>query len=407
MSYSISQAFDDLSGIIHGKTVNKITNIDSVARRAAQNLLAMIDPDETRRIDTITIYDKILDVAAPSDLKEKRIIDIRPQFDTNNSRAGSDNLGSRFSKDFDLRRGWGSWFTVMDNGGTKYLRVKAEITPNALTLDGLDTLGSWAVGGSGQNIALESTIFPQGAIQFDIAAGVSPITGYVQNTAITQQDFTDLVNKSSAFFVLYIPSAAALAAITSVDLRWGTDMTANYYNRTVTAPHFGSLKVGKNIMRFDWNGATKTGTIDATKIDSARISVTTNGTAISALIVSNLMFSIGRVWEIEYYSKYIFSASGTWQDTVTDGGTLINLDTASYNLFLYEFALASLQQIQGKDAVVDRDYFQKLLHGDGNQAGLYEKYKKNNPSQTEKPTQTYYGNIGWRRGRGDVRRGPL
>lgn len=407
MPYSISQAQDDLAGIIHGKTVNKVTNIDSVARRSAQNLLAMIDPDETRRIATITIYDKILDVAAPSDLKEKRIIDIRPQFDTNNSRFGSDNLGNRLSKDFDLRRGWGSWFTVMNDGGTQYLRVKAELTPQATTLDTLDTLGSWVTGGDASNILLESIIFSQGAIQFDIAAGVNPTTGYVQNVAITSEDLTDLANKSSGFFVLYIPSTAALAAITSVDLRWGNDVTANYYNRTVTTPHFGSLRVGKNIMRFDWNGATKTGTINLTKIDSARISVTTNGTAISALIVSNLMFSVGRIWDIEYYSKYLFNNDGTWQDTVTDGDTTLNLDTASYNLFLYEFALNVLQQIQGGDYAADRIYFQRLLYGEGDVVGLYAKYKMNNPSQTEKPTQTYYNNLNWRGRRGDVHRGML
>lgn len=399
MSYSISEVEDDLSGIVHGKTVNKITNLPSAERRAARNLLAKIDPDETRRITQITLYDKVLDYAVPTDLKEKRIVDIRPQYDPNNSRNASDNLGNRLSKDFDLRRGWGSWFTLMNDGGTPYIRVKAQLTPEALTLDDLTVLDGWVAIASAQNLAVEDIIHQQGALQFDIAAGAS---GYIQSSTITSQDFTDLVNVSSAFLELYIPTATALAAIISIDLQWGNDNTTNFYNRTITTPHLGSLKVGKNLLRFDWNGSTKHGIPDNTKIDSSRITINTNSTPISALIVSNLFFSIGRIWDMEYYSKYLFSDSGIWSPNVTDGDTTINLDEASYNLFLYELALAGLQQIQGKDAKTDRDYFYKELYGDGQEVeGLYPLYKKNNPSQTEKPTQTYYSNLGWRnRGNG-------
>lgn len=396
MPYTIANALDDLSGIVHGKTVNKITNVNAAAERAARNLLAMIDPDETRKITQITLYDKVLDYSAPSDLKEKRVVDIRPQFTTARDRSVSDNLSNRLSKDFDMRRRFGSWFTVMDDGGTKYLRVKAELTPSALTFDTLNALGSWAATAAAQNLAVEDIIYPQGALQFDVAAGANPTSGYIQSTAITSQDMTSLVNKSAAFFELYIPTAAALAAIISLDLRWGNDTTTKYYNRTVTTAHLGALRVGKNTIRIDWNGATKTGAVDDTAINSARITVNTNGTAISGLIVSNLFFSIGRVWDIEYYSKYLFSNNGTWTDRVTGNTFTINLDTTSYNLWLYEFALAGLQQIQGKDAAADRDYFEAELYGNARKVGKYAEYKKNNPSQTEKPTQTYYNNFGFR-----------
>ena len=140
MTYTIKQANDDLSGILHGKSINKITNPFSAARRAANNLLATIDPDETRQIGQITLYDRVIDYAAFADLKEKRVIDIRPQFSTTRDRSGADNLGNRMSKDFDMRRRWGSWFTVMDNNGLKYFRVKANLTPSAVVLDSLDQL---------------------------------------------------------------------------------------------------------------------------------------------------------------------------------------------------------------------------------------------------------------------------
>ncbi len=397
--YTIQQANDDLGGILHGKSINKITNPFSVARRAAQNVLAKIDPDETRQISQITIYDKVTDYAAPSDLKEKRVIDLRPQNSTARDRSVSDNLSNRMSKDFDMKKRWGSWFTVMDNGGTKYFRIKANLTPSAFTLDNLDAVDGWTADGVGaKNLASENIVYEQGALQFDINAG--QVSGYIHSTSIVSEDMSDAVNKSSGFLELYIPTAAILATITSIELRWGNDDTTKYYSQTVTAAQLGALKVGRNTLNFQWNGATVVGIIDNTKIDSARITINVSGAiAISGLIVSNLFFSIAKIWDVEYYSKFIFRGSnGTWKDVPSDTTDIINLDTASYNLFLYEYALTALQQVQGKDAINDRSYFQDLLHGNAGKGiiGLYEEYEKNNPSQKEKVTSSYYSNFGFR-----------
>lgn len=400
-NYTFQNAQDDLAGVIHGKNVSKITNIQSAARRAGQNLMAKIDLDEVRVITTLNLYDQVTDVPVPADLKEKAIIDIRPQFTTTQDRPLSDNLSSRMSKDFDMRRRHGSWFTIMNNKGTKYARVKAELTPSALTLDDLSKVAGWTAPASGGNQAtapfVDNIVYEQGALEFNVlGAGTS---GWIQSTTLTAQDFTNLLNKSSAFLELYIPTAAALANIQSIDLAWGSDVSANYYHRTVTTPNFGTLQVGKNLLRFDWNGATKVGAPIITAIDSAKITINTNGTEIDALIVSNLFFSIQITWDLEYYSKLLYSdAAGNWKDTLSDPTDLINLDTATYNLWFYEFALACLQQIQGKDAKADRDFFQSELYGDKSldKEGLYEVYKKQNPSQREKVTQTYYNNFGFR-----------
>ena len=402
-NYTLQNISDDLSGIAHGKTINKFTNLFSIFRRAAQNLLGVIDPDETRIITQITIYDQVSDYdLSGTSIKEKGVVDFRPQGRT---RPLYDNFSMRMSKETNLKR-LENMLTVMNDGGQQFLRIFKWFTPGALTFDNLDVLTGWTATAAAQNIALDSIIYPQDAIQFDIAAGANPTTGYIQSTSIATADLTDYVNKSSAFFELYIPSAAALAAIISVNLRWGNDTTTKYYNRTVTAPHIGSLKVGKNLMRFDWNGATLTGVVTPTAIDSARITINTNGTAISALIVSKLFFSIGRVWDLEYLSKYLFSNGGVWSDVPSGLTTTLNLDTASYNGFLYEVALAGLQQIQGKDAMADRSYFQDQLYGNSakNIAGFYPTYKKNNPSQREKVTQTWYSNIGSKKGWDKFRR---
>lgn len=403
MPYTYQNAQDDLSGIIHGKNVSKITNINAAAQRAGRGLLAKIDLDEVRVITTLNLYDQVLDTPVPADLKEKAIIDIRPQFSTSTDRPLSDNLSSRMSKDFDMRRRYGSWFTIMNNKGVKYARVKAELTPSALSMDDLTEVDFWsnavvnAVPNGASAPFVDDIIFSQGALEFNISSGQTQ--GYISSSRLTSQDFTDFLNKSSAFFELYIPSAGALAAIQSIDFKWGSDLTANYYHRTITAPNFGSLQVGKNLLRFDWNGATTAGSPIITAIDSAQITVSTNGAEVDALLVSNIFFSIAVIWELEYYSKLLYSdSSGNWKSTLSDPTDVINLDEATYNLWLYEFAIACLQQIQGKNAEADLSFFRGELYGNtaNDQEGLYEIYKKNNPSQREKVTSTYYNNFGFR-----------
>lgn len=404
---TLQDCFDDLGGMLHGRNANKITNPFSVARRAAQNLLIQIDLDELRQIGSLTLFDQVTDYSTPLDLKEKAVLDIRPQYNAFKDRPVDDNLGSRMSKDFDLRRRAGSWFTVMNNNGLQYIRVKTHLQPSATELDDMQEISGWTAGGSGQNLQLDTIIFDDGALQFDIAFNAGNTSGYIQSTALAAQDFTDIVNKSSAFVTLYIPNTAALAAIHSVNLIWGNDVTANYYTRTVTTAQLGNLKIGKNLLRFDWNGATLNpgATVNLAQIDSARVTVNTNGTAISALIVSDLFFSVGNIWDMEYYSKYMFqSKTGVWSDTPSDFTDIVNLDTASYNLYLYELGHCSAQQIQGANGEADLRYFEERLYGNAakNIEGEYDIYKKNNPSQREKVTQTYYTNLGWR-GRGGDR----
>lgn len=393
MSYTYQQAQDSLSGIVHGKTVNKITNINSVAQRAAQNLLAMIDPDETRKISQITLYDDVTDYDAPTGLKEKRVIDIRPQVNRN----PSDNLGNRLSKDFDMKK-WGSWFTVMDDGGTKYLRVKPIITPEANSIDPMDDDTHWTASGDASSLAVDDlySVSNGSSLKFTLASSGS--SGILTNSTISTVDLSDWENISAFFLWVYLPTSTA---ITSVTLRIGTSAT-KYWEMTGSI-HQGSQRAGWNLFRFDWSTATKTSTPSSSVLTYVRLAFAYGGT-MAVVRVDKLFTSLPKIWDIEYYSKFIFSNSGTWAETPNGVTATINLDTASYNLFTYEFALAALQQIQGKDAIADRAYFYKELHGDAQKEGLYALYKKNNPSQAEKPTQTYYNNFVLR-GRGGNDRG--
>src|SRR5690348_1761998 len=81
MSYSILNLKQDLTGIIHGTSLNQIQNLNGVINRAARQVLMDVDPQETKRWTQFVtpIYDQVFDYAVPTDLKGNAIIDIFPQ----------------------------------------------------------------------------------------------------------------------------------------------------------------------------------------------------------------------------------------------------------------------------------------------------------------------------------------
>ncbi len=388
MPYSIGDSKNDLAGIGHGRSVNKITNYNSAARRAAMNLLRQIDPEETIKIGQVTLYDDVTDYAAPVDLKEKKLIDVRPQV----GRRVNDNLSNRMNKEFDLKK-WDNWLTVVNDGGTKYLRVSKRLSPGAVAIDPMDAITNWSVSGDASNLSVDTlySVSNGNSLKFDLAAAGA--SGILVNSTIFSKDLSAGSNTYAFFLWVYLPSATA---ITSVKLRFGNS-AASYWEATGTI-QLGTQRLGWNLFRFDWPAGAGTGAPSSSNITYIRLEFIYAGVAVSGVRVDKLFASLPKVWDVEYYSKFLFSASGTWQDTVTDDNTTVNLDSTSYILFLNEVALAGLQQIQGKDAIADRTYFYKQLYGDAqNNRGLYEEYRKDNPSQGEKVTSTYYTNLRFKR----------
>jgi len=389
MAYTIANLKDDLAGVSHGTNLNDITNLTSLINRAARKVIAEIDPQETIQIANIAnaIHDSVYDYTAPTDLKGNKVIDIRPQA----SRRVSDNFSQTFSEEFDLSKP-NNTFEIRHDNAVKTLRLSKAITPAPLTLhavNGITENGTWAVGDDATNLTKDTVTYVSGSASLNFDVNGSGTTGYLEISDMTDVDLTDHDELSSIFVWVYIPSASA---VTNWILRWGNDSSA-YWSSTVTSPHdASSFKDGWNLLRFDWNGATETGTVDPSAIDYLRITVTYDGTADTDFRLDNIVSSIGQIYEIEYYSKYIFrNSSGTFIEETSTDTDIVNLDTDSYNILVYECAYLIAQQQQGQDSVFDRNYFKEELYGDGQlKAGLYELYKRSYPSEVQKPQSTYY-----------------
>lgn len=385
MAYKVQTAKSELEARLHGTTLNKVRNPNGAFNRAARQLLLDIDPQETKRITQLgQVYDKVYDYSAPADLKGDRIIDIRPQY----QRESYDKYQGKYSQDFDLRKnqsGRQSTFSVQFDDATKTIRIANQNATAGVVLNTCDTLtgnGTWAVSGNASNLSIDTTdyIETSGSLKFDLASSGSQ--GIITNTGMTAIDLTNHLNQSAIFFYTSLQTASVFS---SVEIRWGSD-SSNYWSRSLTTDANGnSLQNGWNLMKAEWNGATQVGSPDVANIDYIQVLYNYDGTAQTGIKLDYIRSILGKIFEIEYYSKYLFrSTTGTWQEVVLTDNDLINLDTETYNLFLDQLTIQVVQQQFGKDSGFDislmRDDYAKNIR----------RYNALYKSEVSKPRISYY-----------------
>lgn len=389
MAATVSDVKSWLGAKLHGSSLDKLTSPNNLIQEAARNVIKEISPAETKRTAIIAnaIYDSVFDYSAPTDLDENGVIDIRPQV----RRQTSDNFSQLLSEEFDLRKPENT-FNVRWDDGVKTLRLSKRIADNTVIhkMDSLTANGTWAGDGTATNLTEDRLNFVSGSasINFDVSAATAP---NIENSTFSAVDLSTEEDQGVIFVWVFIPATANL---TSFTLRWGSS-SSNFWSDTVTTPHTASsFGVGWNLLRFDWNGATETGTGVSSAIDYLRFAIAFSAsTTDTDFRVDNIVSSLGEIWEVEYYSKFLFrTTAGVWGETITADTDIINLDTTAYNILLYETAFLMAQESQGEDAVFDRNFFEKKLRGDGTEKnlGLYELYKRANIDEKEKPRSAYY-----------------
>lgn len=385
MAYLVSDLKNDLESALHGTTINKVQNVDGLIYRAARQLLLDLDPQETKRITELTnaLYDDVFRYSSPSDLKGNAIIDIRPQV----SRTSADNISQTFQKSFDLGKSVNRFPLVSTewDDGTKYLLVD-KVLEAGILVNGCDSLtanGTWSASSSASTLAVDQQYYESGGASLKYNINTSTATAILENSTMTRVDLGDHDELSSIFVWVYIPDTSV---VTNYILRWGND-SSNYWSRTVTA-NFDStaFRTGWNLLRFDWNGATETGTVDPEAIDYIRLTLThTQASAVSGFRLDSIYSRLPSIYEIVYYSKFLFRTSGgTWQETITADTNIINLDTDSYNLLVDKCIELAAQQLQGSDSVFDTKFFK-----DSYERGV-KMYQSRYKSEVMQPQQNYY-----------------
>ncbi len=385
MAYSITNLTADVIAALHGTQNNQIQNYFGMINRAARQLLQDLDPMETKRLQPIsgTVYNGVFDYPVATDLKGNKVIDIAPQV----GRYPSDLWLQFYNQEFDRTKGlpWSNdMFSVLYNTGIRTVRINAPFLPSPVTLNDASVItgnGTWSAGGTASNLQVDNVRYAAAgsSLEFDATTGA----GYIVNSTSQAVNLTSVANQSVLFAYVYMPTASQF---TSVNLQWGSS-SSNYYSVTKTVTQQNTaFQDGWNLIAFPWLGATVVGTPNSGSITYLKVTcnITANQTGIH---VNGIYSNLGSILNMEYYSKYLFrdSITGAFQESVTDGSNLINLDTDSYNLLFYMVMSFAVQQQQGLDGIFfDSGYFENKYN-----AGV-QKYRQMYPSEIQKPRSQYY-----------------
>lgn len=380
--YTIENAKTILERKFSGSSLDDIRGISdfTVFQEAAANLVSFIDPLETQRTSEINLYADLFDYSAPSDLKKRKVIDIRPQ----SNRTSRDDMNQTYTEEFDRDKNQTeNWFSVESDDGTKFLRINRKLS-NSIPVTSVVS-SEYAATSGVSNIA-EDTILQFGegkSVRFDVASGSNLLTW--TGSAI---DLDLHEKRSSLFLEVYWPDSTK---VTSITLRIGS--SASDYYEIVGSIHRGSIRTGKNIYRFDWDGATETGSVDETAIDYVRYAIVMSSLD-TDIRIGKLYSKLPTPHEIVYYSKSLFrpAAGGTWLSIPTSDTDIVNLDSDAFNIFIYE-CCAVIANDTNRDSEKNK-YIRELGRDPGSGlltgGGLYGKYKADSPSEATRPSSTYY-----------------
>jgi hypothetical protein len=385
--YTISQASQELQGLLHGTTLNQISDIYGVYRRAGSQLLLDLDPQETKVVaNTPIIYQGVWDYTLPNDVKGTKVIDVYPQV----NRLWWDIYVQRFGQQFDRNKSFSleEMYTIEFNSGVKTLRVNAPFTASSVFVNGVNATLGWTGNTNVSNFVQNFTNFADStagaALQFNIASGANPQTATITNSTIGPINLTGYNGQSAFFLWVYMPIASHFS---QVSINIGSS-SANYYTLTTTQTQQGTaFQNGWNLVSFVWTPqTTQTGTPNITTINYLQLSLTYDGTAQNAVALCALYDRLGLVFNISYFSKYIFSDGTTnaFKEVPTSDSDYINLDTDTYNLFLFRLAMEAVQQQHGSEKNTDLEYFTDQY------TKALNRYTKEYPSDAQKPQDTYY-----------------
>ncbi len=349
-----------------------------------------MDPQETKRILQFAtpIFESVYTYFLSPDVKGNAIIDIRPQVNRLPSQVFNQDYNQQFSVStlFSLS----NQFTIQWNEGVRVILVNAPLLNTGVIVNYASSLtdnGTWTAGGLASSLVVNPINFLAGggSLQFNLAAGGPASTGFLENSTMSPVNLTDFVNFATWFLYTFLPTASAFS---NVELRFGSSPTDYYAVNTSLTQANTAFENGWNLLSYLWNGAAVTGSPNPGAITYLRVTWTYDGTPQNNVLLNDIASRLGQIMEYEYYSKYMFrdAITGAFQETVTDDGNGINLDTDSYNILFNQVAYLTAQQLQGLDAMFfDANFFlQQYMDGVQRYKGLYK-------SEKQKPRQPYYG----------------
>ena len=382
----VGQLKDSIAGILTGTNLNNVTNLNGAIERAVRVMAQEVDVPESSDRQSLMLYNGVYDYPAPLSIFGGAINDLRPQgmgrtpldvvyknditmFDTTKA-----FLPNGYQTTFEFRKGVG----IM-----RVAQVKAQIKAEIDTMT--DTTG-WTASGDASGLTTDQTVYwkAPASLRFNLAASGSQ--GLLTKT-LTSTDLSSYIGTGVIFLAIYTPNATAL---TSIAVRLGSD-ASNYIEITETEGFLGAWTANNWLLvALDTSVGTTTGVPDYTKVTYTRVAINYDGTAMPNFRVGDLFISLPSPHELLFQTASIFKVGETLSNTITDDNDEIILNDAAYTLLEYEGAQQVCFQMGGDLSSGSLATIKSILHGAGNDLGLYARYRADNPSQEVRLTGAWY-----------------
>lgn len=381
MPFTITEIKSHLTGMGHGGTLNKIRNIDNLFERVGSVMalkLHILELVCTVELES-TIHDDIFNYKLPYNFGN--LIDLIPDY----NRQSWDTAFRDQAGQFDRQKAYRNrTISVEANNGLKFIRINWKSRrPLVLnTMDSTTQNGTWGIVGTASNLKVDTINRKSGAgaIAFDVASSGDGIQN--NNMSAVDLSLQNLIADELVWVFLDID----YANLTSITPVWGNDLTTNFWTGVpVTTQEDGTaFRFGWNQIRNPWKTATQTGIVVPSTIDSAKFTFQVTA-PMKNIHVDNVVFSIGKNFEMKFYSKYLFqsAATGLWISIPGSDNDLVIVDNDSLPMFLFECLIAMAQQMEGSDGAFDINFAIAQLKE------LYPAYRGMFPSMVKKVTQSY------------------
>lgn len=380
----------DLKSRINAGIQNRIGMLVSpndMMNEVVRDCFLKYDLRSAKRRSALTpdLYQDFFEYNCPSDLKGNKIIDIPAQA-KNNGDEFYLTTPEEFRRHNGSRRGE---IAIDDYNSQRVLLINATVNSKRIVIAELDSLSSgasanWAVFGDATTLAADDAdyIKGNGSLKFNISAAAGTTAG-ISNSNVNSVDISDYLGGTSAFFVY--ARITSTTGLTSYTLRFGSSDSA-YHSKTVTTQADGTAFVaGWNLLRFDVESLTDTGTPDDTAIDYFALFMNKETTKVSESDYKFdwLVLMKGEIHNVHYYTKYGWqSSAGAYKENSTDDSDVLVANTDEFDLIvkLGRAAAAGEVDLTQDDIQRKKDDAKESL----------DKYVLDNPSEAKIMSTSYY-----------------
>lgn len=386
---------DSVAGILSGLDLSNVDNLNGALERAARVVVAKANVPEASSIQNIVLYSGVTDYACDPSIFGTMITDIKPQ---GISRSPIDYVYKTPPDQFDRTKSWlpnGTMATFEYFDGSPIIRIVSTDVIQKINIDQMNDTSGWTTAGSASNLTQDTAVFYQqpASLRFTLTGSSS---GTLTKTLTNSLNMSSYEDVGVAFLAIRIPDGAIASNLTSISLKLGSS-SLNYDSVSNTTGFIGAWTAGNWLLvSFDFSGAIGMGTPNWSTINYVQVTLVHAGT-FTNFRVGGLWISLPSPSQILFQSAAIFLASGSnlSQIITTDNDSVILSDPA-YSIYEYESAIAILQQTGGNASSATMATLNQVLHGvrakNGTmiEAGLYDIYNGQNPSEALRSVGNYY-----------------